>query len=221
MYPKYYLYDDTKTVFFANAKKMTRNKTSNYLMSWEMDIFNKDYESYIGKLRSNNDKGKYLIYDNGENIEKNRAASLDRVRCELGFIGYNLEGVNANGTRNMVVAIPKLNEDYKPLTFKPLKREDSICWHYAEGNKENIYSFENAKPYWNKNKFVLNFSERVKKTSVKNFQIIKKRKSREGEEKTEVVVEFGKVSSNEFSLTLRHPFSIMNAFAIALSSFDK
>ena len=61
----------------------------------------------------------------------------------------------------------------------------------------------------------------LNKSSVKNFQLVRNRKSKEGESKTDVVIEFGKISSNEFSLTLKYPFSIMNAFAVALSSFDK
>lgn len=221
MYPIYYLFDDTQSVFFLNSKKMTRNKTSNYLISWEKDVFNKDHDSYVGKLRSNNDKSKYLLYDNGESIEKNKAAGIDKIRCELAYVAYNIEKVNINGTRNVMVALPKLDEEYHPMVFRQLKKEDSICYHYADGKKENLYTFENAMPYWKNNKYVLNFSERIKKSSVKNLQIIRTRKTKDGESKTDIVLEFGKVSSNEFSLTLKYPFSIMNAFAVALSSFDK
>lgn len=56
-------------------------------------------------------------------------------------------------------------------------------------------------------------------SSVKNFQLVEQTPPEE--EFEEVVLEFGKSSNNEFSLTLRYPFSILNAFAIALSAFDK
>ena len=36
-----------------------------------------------------------------------------------------------------------------------------------------------------------------------------------------VIFEFGKISKNEFSLTIQHPFSILNGFAFALSAFDQ
>ena len=40
-------------------------------------------------------------------------------------------------------------------------------------------------------------------------------------EEEDVILEFGKIKNNQFSLTLEYPFSILNAFAIALSTFDR
>lgn len=221
MTTKYFLYDDTLNTFIVNAKKMTKNRTSNYLISSEKNVFDKNKESYAGKLRSNFGKSKYLIYDNGENVERNKNIGVEQARCELGFIAYNIEGANQNGTRAIVAAIPKLNENHSPVTFRQLKKQDSISYLYGAGCTDELYLFENQAPYWVKDKYCLKFSDRVKKSSIKNFQLIKKDKERKKGEIGEVFFEFGKISSNEFTLSFKYPFSIMNAFSFALSAFDK
>ena len=105
MFPKYELFDDSGTVLLANAKKMPRNTTSNYMISCEEKVFVKDRDSFIAKLRCNSDRSKYLIFDNGENIERNKCASIEQIRCELGFIGYFMNEAQINGTRSIKVAV--------------------------------------------------------------------------------------------------------------------
>lgn len=51
LFPKYYLYNEDKSVLLLNSKKMLQNQTSNYLISTERDVFRKDSYTYIGKLR--------------------------------------------------------------------------------------------------------------------------------------------------------------------------
>lgn len=61
---------------------------------------------------------------------------------------------------------------------------------------------------------MLNFGGRVTMASVKNFQLI----SHEDEEK--ILVLFGRVGKDEFTMDFQWPISPFQAFAIALSSFD-
>lgn len=221
MYPKYFIYDSDYHTLFSNAKKMPGNKTSNYLISCEEDVFSKDHSSFVGKLRSNFKKSKYLIYDNGENLGKNKNIGLDQVRCELGFVGYDLKGGQHNGTRSVTVAIPEVDETLQPKPLKQLRKEDSIA---TQLKHPELMLFENVKPHWSKTKnaYVLSFSDRVKCSSVKNFQLdLKVAGGIEVEKDGEVYLEFGKMSATEFTLSIKWPFSILNAFAIALSAFDK
>lgn len=62
--------------------------------------------------------------------------------------------------------------------------------------------------------FVLNFNGRVDKASVKNFQLI------DNEDENRIYLQFGRVGDQEFTLDFQWPFSPMQAFAVALSSFD-
>ncbi len=62
--------------------------------------------------------------------------------------------------------------------------------------------------------FVLNFNGRVDKASVKNFQLI------DNEDENRIYLQFGRVGDQEFTLDFQWPFSPLQAFAVALSSFD-
>ena len=75
-------------------------------------------------------------------------------------------------------------------------------------SREPMYN-ESAKAYQ------LNFGGRVTCPSIKNFQLYDVRDPRQ-----ETVVQFGKVSEDRFVLDFRYPVSVMQAFCMALSTFD-
>uniref|UniRef100_A0A5S6QFN8 Tubby-like protein n=1 Tax=Trichuris muris TaxID=70415 RepID=A0A5S6QFN8_TRIMR len=72
----------------------------------------------------------------------------------------------------------------------------------------NYYYFYNAQSY------ILNFHGRVTQASVKNFQIIHKNNPEY------VIMQFGRISENIFSMDYSYPLCALQAFGIALSSFD-
>lgn len=82
---------------------------------------------------------------------------------------------------------------------------------------------KNKSPRWHEQLqcWCLNFNGRVTIASVKNFQLVA---SAEGGETTaeheEVIVQFGKVDNDVFTMDYRYPISAFQAFAICLSSFD-
>lgn len=96
----------------------------------------------------------------------------------------------------------------------------------------------NKPPRWNEHigAYVLNFNGRVTMASVKNFQLV------DPEEQNSVVLQFGRVAKDEFTMDLQWPLSPLQgtvppshhitrpcqddltdaavAFAITMSSFD-
>ena len=219
--PKFYLYDENKTTFLLNSKKKIANQTSNYLISVEEGVFNKNSYTFIGKVRSNHKKNKYIIYDNGENIEKNKKVDPNLARWELGYVSFTQGRKNLPGHRSLEYIIPEINSEGVPFKFQPTNSKESMVEKYTGISFENMIVFENQIPYWNEDKknYVMMFSDRVKESSVKNFQL----KRKEGEvasAEDEIFLEFGKINKTDFSLTLKWPFSILNAFGLALSSFD-
>jgi tubby-related protein 1 len=62
--------------------------------------------------------------------------------------------------------------------------------------------------------FVLNFNGRVDRASVKNFQLI------DDHDEAKVYLQFGRVGEKDFNLDFQWPLSPLQAFGIALSSFD-
>ena len=62
--------------------------------------------------------------------------------------------------------------------------------------------------------FVLNFGGRVTLPSVKNFQIV------HPQDLDYVVMQFGRVGQDKFTLDIQFPLTPLQAFAIAVTSFD-
>jgi tubby and related proteins len=62
--------------------------------------------------------------------------------------------------------------------------------------------------------YVLNFNGRVTMASVKNFQLV------DPDDQKAVVLQFGKVSRDEYTMDMQWPITPFQAFAVTLSSFD-
>ncbi|VDL85229.1 unnamed protein product [Schistocephalus solidus] len=79
-----------------------------------------------------------------------------------------------------------------------------------------IMELRNKTPVWNEDtqSYVLNFHGRVTQASVKNFQIVPKA------DENNVLMQFGRVSEDVFSMDFEYPLCALQAFGIALSSFD-
>jgi hypothetical protein len=63
----------------------------------------------------------------------------------------------------------------------------------------------------------LNYRGRTIRQSIKNFQVY----SKDENENEDLIMQFGRTSDECFILDFKYPFSILQAFGIALSSIDK
>ena len=79
-----------------------------------------------------------------------------------------------------------------------------------------LFPMINKPPRWNDQvgAYVLNFNGRVTMASVKNFQLI------HPEEAERVVLQFGRVGKDKFTMDFMWPMTPAQAFGICLSSFD-
>lgn len=82
---------------------------------------------------------------------------------------------------------------------------------------DRVHHFINNPPKWSDEHeaFVLDFYNRVDRPSVKNFQLVE-----HADEGFNVLLQFGKLDDNIYNLDFQYPFSLLQAFAIALSSCD-
>ncbi|CAG0887353.1 unnamed protein product [Darwinula stevensoni] len=220
IYPTYFLHlerDDGRkaSMFLLAGRKRKKSTTSNYLISIDPTDLSRGGDAYIGKLRSNLLGTHFTLFDQGESPSKPGIPS-ERLRLELIAVIYETNVLGFKGPRKMTVIMPGMTGDKKHVAIRPNSDRDGIIDMYKMQNMEQIIVLHNKSPVWNEESqsYVLNFHGRVTQASVKNFQIVH-------DSDTEyVVMQFGRVSEDVFTMDFRYPMCALQAFAVALSSFD-
>ncbi|XP_016353136.1 tubby-related protein 1 isoform X2 [Sinocyclocheilus anshuiensis] len=215
-YPTYYLHlDNDKKVFLLAGRKRKKSATSNYLISIDATDLSRGGENFIGKLRSNLMGTKFTVFDNGLNPDR-ALRDMSNARQELAAIIYETNVLGFKGPRKMTVIIPGMDDDNERVPIRPRTDNDNILVRYQNRQMDNLIELHNKTPVWNDDKasYVLNFSGRVTQASVKNFQIV------HSKDNSYIVMQFGRVADDMFTLDYNYPMCAVQAFAIALSSFD-
>ncbi|KAM5138447.1 LOW QUALITY PROTEIN: tubby protein homolog [Mantella aurantiaca] len=220
MYPTYYLHlerEDGKKVFLLAGRKRKKSKTSNYLISIDPTDLSRGGESFIGKLRSNLMGTKFTVYDNGVNpVKTSSSLEASNLRQELAAICYETNVLGFKGPRKMSVIIPGMNMDHERVSIRPRNEHETLLSRWQNKSTESVIELHNKTPVWNDDtqSYVLNFHGRVTQASVKNFQII------HDNDPDYIVMQFGRVAEDVFTMDYNYPMCALQAFAIALSSFD-
>ncbi|XP_032566650.1 tubby-related protein 1 [Chiroxiphia lanceolata] len=216
LYPTYYLHlDNDKKVFLLAGRKRKKSKTSNYLISIDPTDLSRGGENFIGKLRSNLMGTRFTVFDNGANPDRANA-DWSNVRQELSAVVYETNVLGFKGPRKMTVIIPGMNADGERVPIRPRNDNDGLLMRWQNRNMDNVIELHNKAPVWNDEtqSYVLNFHGRVTHASVKNFQIV------HGSDPDYIVMQFGRVADDAFTMDYNYPLCAVQAFAIALSSFD-
>merc|ERR1719440_2677669 len=102
------------------------------------------------------------------------------------------------------------------VVWRPLKKSEEMASRFKDRDMTGLVKLINKPPRWNEQvgAYVLNFNGRVTMASVKNFQLV------EPDEQDAVLLQFGRVGKDEFTMDFRYPLTPFQAFAITLSSFD-
>lgn len=227
LYPEYYLYTRQGDHFLMAAKKQANNKTSNYHVTMNEGDFAKESPDYLGKVRANFVGTEFQLFDHGQSSKEvvNGAGALGlsntgKAREELGVVVYAANVLGSRGPRKMQAFLPRVNAiDDRVAHWKEaedLARDDALLERVRRGDTAKFHHFINKPPRWNDQvgAYVLNFNGRVTMASVKNFQLIAP------EDHEVVVLQFGRVGKHAFTMDVRWPFSPLQAFGLALSSFD-
>ncbi|XP_028426214.1 tubby-related protein 3 isoform X2 [Perca flavescens] len=221
LYPTYFMHmerEDGKRVFMLAGRKRKKSKTSNYLISVDATDLSREGESFIGKLRSNLMGTKFTVYDNGTNPCKNPGTLLEEsnTRQEVAAICYETNVLGFKGPRKMTVIIPGMNMNFERVPVRPQNEQESLLSRWQNHSLDNLIELHNKAPVWNDDtqSYVLNFHGRVTQASVKNFQIV------HDNDPDYIVMQFGRVAEDIFTLDYNYPMCALQAFAIGLSSFD-
>lgn len=185
------------------------------MITIDQQKFEKDNNSYLGKVRSNFLGTEFEIFDSRDNPKKSN--SQEEGRRQYGVVQYETNVLGAKGPRRMKVLLPMVNRDGAELVW--YDQEDAktkIQGKFDDNQTEDIMFFFNKPPKWNEQvqAFVLNFNGRVDKASVKNFQLI------DEYDDNKIYMQFGRIGKDDFNMDCAFPMSIFQAYGIALSSFD-
>ncbi|XP_055251698.1 tubby-related protein 3 isoform X2 [Moschus berezovskii] len=220
LFPTYYMHlekDENRKIFLLAGRKRKKSKTSNYLISTDPTDLSREGESYIGKLRSNLMGTKFTVYDHG--VSPTKAQGLVEkayTRQELAAVCYETNVLGFKGPRKMSVIIPGMSMNHERIPFQPRNDHESLLSKWQNKAMENLIELHNKSPVWNDDtqSYVLNFHGRVTQASVKNFQIV------HDNDPDYIVMQFGRVADDVFTLDYNYPLCALQAFAIGLSSFD-
>lgn len=116
-------------------------------------------------------------------------------------------------------------ESFPSLPFFRSKstRMDSFHGGPLTTDQDSMLVLKNKAPRWHEQLqcWCLNFNGRVTVASVKNFQLVASVDNGVGgQEHDDVILQFGKVGKDVFTMDYKYPISAFQAFAICLSSFD-
>jgi len=215
-------------VFLCSSKKRpwVQNKTSNYSVSVDAEDLTNTSDSFVGKIRSNFLGSEFMAYGEGPNPKKIKDGETPRAEIAAVQYSSHLMGKKPKGPRKITVVFPAVDpnsgETIHCNSLDPAKDGlVALMEHHSqmtatEESPQLVTTFCSKNARWNEKmkSFVLNFDSRVAEASVKNFQLIKQ------DDPDTVYLQFGRVSKDTFNLDFRSPISPMQAFSLAISSFD-
>ncbi|KER28905.1 hypothetical protein T265_04367 [Opisthorchis viverrini] len=241
---------DDRKFFLLAARRRKRSATSNYVISCDATDLSRRADSFAGKLRSNFLGTQFVIYGDSAGIgcgvvgkrskrpdlalgNRSRASlrstessfeftddsswtgATDDLR-ELAAIIYDTNVLGFKGPRKMTILIPQLDSNGQRRQFGGDPPSKSLIEVWKQHCTHNLLELHNKNPVWNEDtqSYVLNFYGRVTQASVKNFQIIHE------SDLNYIIMQFGRVAEDEFTMDYSYPMCALQAFGIALSSFD-
>ncbi|XP_076899650.1 tubby-like F-box protein 6 [Bidens hawaiensis] len=222
------------------ARKVRKATGTDFLISLAANEFSRASNTYVGILSSNFLGTKFVIYDdqlhydliNESNpkfrIKKVSCGVLPLVKSKVVSISYELNFLRTKGPRRMhctMNTIPSsaMQKDRSAPT-PPAFSDDSFSHFPPFSNRKEALVLKNKAPRWHEQLqcWCLNFKGRVTVASVKNFQLAvdPPLNDQSNGQQDDVVLQFGKIGKDIFTMDYRYPISTFQAFAICLSSFD-
>ncbi|OMO74747.1 hypothetical protein CCACVL1_16482 [Corchorus capsularis] len=224
-----------KGKFLLAARRYRHGAHIEYIISLDADDLSQGSNAYVGKLSSDFLGTNFMIYDSqpphsGAKPSSSRASrrfaskqispQVPAGNFEVGQVSYKFNLLKSRGPRRMVCSlkcpVPEERADNKHSDDSKIKMSESVSSGHT--------ILRNKAPRWHEHLqcWCLNFHGRVTVASVKNFQLVatvdQSQPGGKGDEET-VLLQFGKVGDDTFTMDYRSPLSAFLAFAICLTSF--
>ncbi|XP_059662734.1 tubby-like F-box protein 7 isoform X2 [Cornus florida] len=221
--------------FLLAARRYRHGAHTEYIISLDDQDLSQGSNAYFGKLSSDFLGTNFTIYDSqpphcGAKPSSSKASrrfaskqispQVPAGNFEVGQASYKFNLLKSRGPRRMVSSLEcpcsaetAANTPHDNSEMKKLKAAAS-----------GYTVLRNKAPRWHEHLqcWCLNFHGRVTVASVKNFQLVatmdQSQPGGKGDEET-VLLQFGKVGDDIFTMDYRQPLSAFQAFAICLTSF--
>ncbi|CAN8288118.1 unnamed protein product [Cochlearia groenlandica] len=223
-----------KGKFLLAARRFRTGAYTEYIISLDADDFSQGSNAYVGKLRSDFLGTNFTVYDsqpphsgakpsNGKSsrrfASKQISPQVPAGNFEVGHVSYKFNLLKSRGPRRMVSTLRCPSPSPSSLSYNGLCSDKKMT-----KNVPGLTILKNKAPRWHEHLqcWCLNFHGRVTVASVKNFQLVatvdQSQPSGKGDEET-VMLQFGKVGDDMFTMDYSQPLSAFQAFAICLTSF--
>lgn len=223
--------------FLLAARRYRHGAHTEYIISLDAEDLSQGSNAYVGKLSSDFLGTNFTIYDsqpphNGAKPSSSKSSrrfaskqispQVSAGNFEVGQVSYKFNLLKSRGPRRMICSLKcPVSEDTgtsKPCENSKMKKSESLS------SLSGLTILRNKAPRWHEHLqcWCLNFHGRVTVASVKNFQLVAtidhSQPGGKGDEET-VLLQFGKVGDDMFTMDYRQPLSAFQAFAICLTSF--
>ena len=220
----YVLYDEDDGKMLLSASSTDTSGT--YYFSSNDTDFAKYGESYVAYMKSSTAGTQFHLFDDG--ISKSEGGglfpALERKQRALLIYKTNILGKVPNAM-NVVIPRPGFKNEYKDEEAmgeggEEQQGKDLRSSMYSafskSSNKEQFVVLETRKPKWNNkmDAWTMDFKGRVKLASKKNFILI------DPQYDDRVLMLFGKVSQDKWSLDYAPPMNPLTCLFVALTAFS-
>ncbi|KAI9113345.1 hypothetical protein K1719_015870 [Acacia pycnantha] len=154
-----------------------------------------------------------------------------RMQCTMHSIPVS--AIKEGGTAPTPLKPTRCTDENLSSTSISKERKPGVEYGSNSGDKSPVSNqitrepliLKNKSPRWHEQLqcWCLNFKGRVTVASVKNFQLVAAAEAQQNvsaAEQDRVILQFGKIGKDIFTMDYRYPLSAFQAFAICLSSFD-
>jgi len=223
--------DDGKDgIPIAICEKRERSRTPHYLVTTDANQMDRSSDSYVGKIRSNFIGSSFTAYGPGANPKHPYRYGVEQIREELCLVTFpkhalKVESWTLKRTERVVnITIPHVHEINGeavriPVESKVNSNLASLINHHSQCTATNgrprVTTYTTRVSTWDgrRNCYVLPFSKRVGKRSIRNVQIVRT------DIADDLVLQFGR-KDDRFNLDFGYPFSPMVALTLAVSLMD-
>ncbi|CAL9219841.1 unnamed protein product [Arabidopsis halleri] len=199
------------TVFDGNlmphtgAAKMQKSRSSNFI-----------------KVSTKVPQGSYPIAHISYELNVLGSRGPRRMCCTMDTIPMSVVEYRGGVASTSIHSFSTQSSPFFRSHSKPMRSNSASCSDSGNNLRDPPLVLSNKTPRWHEQLrcWCLNFHGRVTVASVKNFQLVALSDRETGLPSERIILQFGKVGKDMFTMDYGYPISAFQAFAICLSSFE-